>query len=82
VLTVRSEAAMAKLINDCQNAFIRGRFIADGVMLLQEILRETKYKKQQGVILKIDFEKAYDKVNWDFLFDSCRQMGFSENWLI
>jgi hypothetical protein len=51
-------------------------------MLLQEILRETKYKKQQGVILKIDFEKAYDKVNWDFLFDSCRQMGFSENWLI
>jgi mannosylglycoprotein endo-beta-mannosidase len=79
VLTVRSEAAMAKLINDCQNAFIRGRFIADGVMLLQEILRETKYKKQQGVILKIDFEKAYDKVNWDFLFDSCRQMGFSDN---
>jgi hypothetical protein len=45
VLSVRSEAAMAKLINDCQNAFIRGRFIADGVMLLQEILRETKYKK-------------------------------------
>jgi hypothetical protein len=82
VLTVRSEAAMSKLINDCQNAFIRGRFIADRVMLLQEILKETKYKKHQGVVLKIDFDKAYDKVNWDFLFDSYRQMGFSENWLI
>jgi hypothetical protein len=69
VLTIRSEAAMLKLINDCQNAFIRGRFITDGVMLLQEILNERKYKKQQGVIRKIDFEKAYDKVNWDFLFD-------------
>jgi hypothetical protein len=32
-------------------------------MLLQEILRETKVKKQQGVVLKIDFEKAYGKVN-------------------
>jgi hypothetical protein len=63
VLSVRSESVMSKLINECQNAFIRGRFTADGVMLLQEILRETKYKKQQGVVLKIDFEKAYDKVN-------------------
>jgi hypothetical protein len=82
VLTVRSESVMSKLINDCQNAFIRWRFIADGVMLLQEILRETKYKKQQGVVLKIDFEKVYDKVNWSFLFDCCRQMGFSERWLV
>jgi hypothetical protein len=47
VLTVRSEAVMSNLINECQNAFIRGRFIADGVSLLQEILRETKYKKQK-----------------------------------
>jgi hypothetical protein len=31
-------------------------------MLLQEILRDSKCKKQQGVILKIDFEKAYDGV--------------------
>jgi hypothetical protein len=50
-------------------------------MLLQEILRDAKYRKQQGVILKIDFEKAYDKVNWDFLLNCCRQKGFSETWL-
>jgi hypothetical protein len=51
-------------------------------MLLQEILRETKFRKEQGVILKIDFEKAYDKVNWNFLLDCCRQKGFSENCLV
>jgi hypothetical protein len=38
-------------------------------------------KKQQGVILKIDFEKAYDKVNWNFLLDCCKQKRFSEKWL-
>jgi hypothetical protein len=80
-LTVISETYMLKIIHHCQTAFIRGRFITDGVMLLQEILRETKVKKQQGVVLKIDFEKAYDKVNWNFLLDCCRQKGFSEKWL-
>jgi hypothetical protein len=34
------------------------------------------------VVLKIDFEKAYDKVNWEFLFDCCRQKRFSEKWLV
>jgi hypothetical protein len=33
-------------------------------------------------VLKIDFEKAYDKVNWEFLFDCCKQKGFSDNWMI
>jgi hypothetical protein len=62
-MTVRVEPVMGKLIQLCQNAFIKGRYITNGVMLLQEILRESKSKKKQGVVLKIDFEKAYDKVN-------------------
>jgi hypothetical protein len=45
------------------------------------VLREEKFRKNQGVVLKIDFEKAYDKVNWRFLFDCCKQKGFSSNWL-
>jgi hypothetical protein len=73
---------MHKLVHNCQNAFIKGRYISEGVMLLQEILRETKFRKQLGVVLKINFEKAYDKVNWDILFDCCRHMGFSDNWMV
>jgi hypothetical protein len=34
-----------------------------------------------GMIPKNNFEKAYDKVNWDFLLNCCRQKGFSESWL-
>ncbi|KAK1697578.1 hypothetical protein QYE76_014275 [Lolium multiflorum] len=60
-LTVRTNHVMSKLLLPCQTAFIKGRFISDGVMLLQEILKEDKFRKKQGVILKIDFEKAYDK---------------------
>jgi mannosylglycoprotein endo-beta-mannosidase len=35
---------------------------------------------QDGVIFKIDFEKAYDKVNWNFLQQTLRMKGFSLKW--
>jgi hypothetical protein len=68
---------MQKLIHSCQTAFIKGGYITNGVMLLQQIMRESKFRNQQGVILKIKFEKAYDNVNWDFLFRCWEQKGFS-----
>jgi hypothetical protein len=37
-------------------------------------------KKQRGIILKLDFEKAYDKVNWSFLQRTLRMKGFSPQW--
>jgi hypothetical protein len=46
-LTVRSKFYVQKIIHPCQNAFIKGWYITDAVMLLQEILRETKVRKQQ-----------------------------------
>jgi hypothetical protein len=51
------------MISSTQSVFIRGRHIHEGVLALQEIIHETKYKKLRGVFLKLDFEKAYDRVN-------------------
>ena len=51
-------------------------------MCLHEIIHETKKKKEMGIILKLDFEKAYDKVNWNFLFEYMQMRGFSEKWRI
>jgi hypothetical protein len=45
-LTMRSEALMKKIINTCQTTLIKGRYITDGVMLLQEILREARFRRQ------------------------------------
>ena len=39
-----------------------------------------KRKRHNGVILKLDFEKAYDKVNWEFLQQTLRMKGFSAQW--
>jgi hypothetical protein len=80
VLTLRLEKVAEKLIHSNQTAFMKNRNIMSGVMVLHEILHETKMRKQEGIILKIDFEKAYDKVKWKFLFECLAARGFSKKW--
>jgi hypothetical protein len=76
----RMTGIATKLINPCQTAFIPGRNIIDGVVMLHETIYEIHKKKMSGVILKLDFEKAYDKVNSNFLQQTLRMNGFSEKW--
>jgi hypothetical protein len=52
-----------KLISPTQTAFIPGRNIMEGVVMLHETIHELHRKKISGVVLKLDFKKAYDKVN-------------------
>jgi hypothetical protein len=47
---------------------------------LHETVHELHSKKFYGVILKLDFEKAYDKVKWYFLQQTLRMKGFSNEW--
>jgi hypothetical protein len=76
VLTMRLEPIAGRLIHNSQTAFIQGRNIMNGAM----VLHETKRKRETGVILKIDFEKAYDKVHWGFLIECFKAMRFCDLW--
>jgi hypothetical protein len=60
VLNNRLASCITTVISDSQYGFIKNRYIMDGVVSLNEILNEVKRKNQSGVVLKIDFEKAYD----------------------
>jgi hypothetical protein len=56
---------------------MQGRNILDGVVILHEAVHEFHTNKLHGVILKLDFGKAYDKVKWSFLQQTLRVKGFS-----
>lgn len=60
---------------------MRGRNILEGVAILHETIHELHRKRLSGVILKIYFEKAYDKVKWPFLFQTLRMKGFAPKWI-
>ena len=80
VLANRLKKMLGKIISDNQSAFIGGRQILDGVMLTNEIINSLKKCNQAGVVLKLDFKKAYDCVDWNFLNHVMELMGFGDRW--
>jgi hypothetical protein len=68
------------VVQPTQTAFMPGRHILEGVVILHESIHELHRKKLDGVLLKIDFEKAYDKVNWSFLQQALQMKGFDPKW--
>lgn len=75
---------MDSLITSFQNAFIRGRNITDNILITHEVfdtLRKMKGRKKCYGALKIDMNKAYDRVDWKFLKAMLVAMKFSPNWL-
>ena len=80
VATNRLSTIAQKIIRPTQTAFLPGRNIMEGAVILHETIHELHSKKQDGVIFKIDFEKAYDKEKWSFLQQTLRMKGFSHKW--
>ena len=61
---------------------MQDRSIFDNIFLFWELSASAMAKKEHLVILLLDFEKAYDRVNWDFLEEAMRRLGFPEAWII
>ncbi|GKF04195.1 RNA-directed DNA polymerase, eukaryota, reverse transcriptase zinc-binding domain protein, partial [Tanacetum coccineum] len=80
VLANRLVLVLDDLVNEIQSAFVSERQILDGLFILNEIVQWCKSRKKQSMIFKVDFEKAYDSVRWDFIEDMLRSFGFGEKW--
>jgi hypothetical protein len=81
VLSIRLIEVAGDVISDTQTSFIQGRNNLERVLVLHEVVHELKVRKQCGILLKIDFEKTYDKVNLDFLKEVLVQKEFPRKWL-
>jgi hypothetical protein len=80
ILANRLAGRLNELVSPVQSAFIKGRFIQDNFMLVQQTARYLHQQKQARILLKLDITKAFDSVSWPFLLEVMRFLGFGQIW--
>nr|GEY23276.1 hypothetical protein [Tanacetum cinerariifolium] len=80
ILANRISTVIGSCISAEQSTFIKGRNILDGPFILNEVLAWYRNRKRRLMIFKVDFEKAFDSVRWDYLDSVMEKMGFGNKW--
>lgn len=81
LLATRLGKVMDDLVDTAQSAFLKGRCILDNVAIAVELIFSMKKRRMPGYILKVDFAKAFDLEDWEFLLDLLKARGFGTKWL-
>lgn len=80
-LSLRLGQHIPSLVSEVQSGFIKSRNITDSFLVTQEVVHSLQSKRVKGFILKLDFEKAFDSVNWNILFKALNAFGFGNKWI-
>jgi hypothetical protein len=64
-----------------QSAFVKSRSLHDNFVLVRQVVRKIKSRRNTGVLLKLDLSRAFDWLSWSFLFEVLRKMGFGDRFL-
>ena len=81
VLANRLKKVMDMIISPFQMTFVKGRQIVDSFVIAEKVIHSWKKKDKGGLLVKLDFEKAYDSMNHEFLFEVMSLMGFGSKWI-
>lgn len=83
ILANRLKLVLTSFISPFQSAFIPEKFIQENTIIAQEIsILWKKTKRKKGLMaIKIDMDKAFDYIEWDFLFKVFRCLGFQPTWI-
>ena len=79
VIANRVKNTLQNIIHENQKGFIAGRFIGENIRLIYDVLFETKQQNIPGLILSIDFKKAFDTVSWKFISKTLDCFNFGES---
>ncbi|OMO88470.1 reverse transcriptase [Corchorus capsularis] len=81
IIALRMKSLMNDIINPVQAAFISGRRASDNIILVQEALHSARVSssKEGWMFIKIDLEKAFDRLEWGFIRDMLKFFNFPNN---
>ena len=76
VLADRVKKVIPSIISSSQTAYVRDRSITDSVRLVQDIIHLLDLQISPGLLLLVDFQKAFDSINWKYVIDILEIFNF------
>ncbi|XP_024640828.1 uncharacterized protein [Medicago truncatula] len=80
ILANRLRQVIGSVVSETQSAFVKDRQILDGILIANEVVDEARRSKKDLLLFKVDFEKAYDSVDWGYLDEVMGSMSFPTVW--
>ena len=79
VIANRMKLVLPNVISESQAGFIKGRFIGETTRIIYDVLDYCKTNNIPGLLLTIDFEKAFDTIDWDFIDKTLQSFNFGQS---
>ena len=80
-LSTRMQSVISKLISNDQSAYIRNRYIGNNARFLQDIINLSENYDLPCALISLDFEKAFDSLDWKFMIECLKKYNFGENFI-
>ena len=81
MLAIRMQKALQKIIHAQQTGFLKGRYLAENIMRILEVIEKCDSQEQEAVLISFDFLKAFDSVQWETLFTALKAFGFGNKFI-
>ena len=78
-LAARIVTVIDKLIAPDQTGYIKGRYIGENIRTVHDMITYLKLRNKSGILLLIDFEKAFDTVRWSFIDKALQIFNFGNS---
>lgn len=80
-LALRLKKVIQNLIHPDQTGFLKDRFIGDNIRRLLEVMDYYEKENLPGLIFIADFQKAFDTISWNFIYQCLKTYNFGANFI-
>ena len=77
----RFKKVLAKIIGNEQKGFLKRRYIGENIRTVYDLMEYLETKNQEGMLLLLDFEKAFDIIEWDYFNNVLKSYGFGPQFI-
>ena len=79
VIAKRKEKILPRIIHPDQIGFVKGRYIGPSIRSINDTMEHTKLHNIPGILLILDFRKAFDTIEWSFIQNTLNFLNFGRS---